>query len=596
MTKYTLTPHGAVNKTLLVLCIMLGWQSTASLQTYTLAPQPYLTITDSSNNPVTSGCIWTYVAGTTTEVATYSNSSGTLNANPIIADSAGRFTVYLSPGSSYKFTYENTPCSASSHGSVIKTQDNIPAVPVSGLVVDVAVTAGATLAAGDVTYVSDGSGSLNAGQAYQADADNTYSSTTAVTIGLATAAISSTASGTIRTTGRVTGLTGLSAGEIYYVSATAGALTATPPTNARCVGKADSTTSLILPCDVGDVRLPDSDGTHSVVFRTSSDLTADRILTVVPGDAARTVTLSGNPTLNDWFDQSVKTTGTAPSFNAFRPPQGRCTLTTATPVTTSDVPAATTLYYALYGGNQITLYDGSARWVQMSFTELSIAVPASTNQMYDVFVDYTAGTPALEAVAWTNDTTRATELALQNGVYVQTADTDSLYVCSFRTTGVSGQTEDSLAKRFVWNYYNRRIRPMRVLEATDTWTYHTSTIRQANGSAANQLAFVVGVAEVPLKAMVQVSVNNGASNQIVQIGIGLDTTSAFTSGGLRPKVETQAANIDVPLVATLETFPAAGYHFASWNEYGGGSATTTWNGDNGDATLYQSGIVGSIEG
>lgn len=35
-------------------------------------------------------------------------------------------------------------------------------------------------------------------------------------------------------------------------------------------------------------------------------LTATRTLTVALGDAARTLTLSGNPTLNDWFDQSVK--------------------------------------------------------------------------------------------------------------------------------------------------------------------------------------------------------------------------------------------------------------------------------------------------
>lgn len=43
---------------------------------------------------------------------------------------------------------------------------------------------------------------------------------------------------------------------------------------------------------------------------TNTGISADRTLTIDQGDANRTITLSGNPTLNDWFDQDVKTTGT----------------------------------------------------------------------------------------------------------------------------------------------------------------------------------------------------------------------------------------------------------------------------------------------
>lgn len=55
--------------------------------------------------------------------------------------------------------------------------------------------------------------------------------------------------------------------------------------------------------------LEDSNTSHFLRILTTSNLTADRILTLVPGDAARTVTINGNPTLDDWFDQNVKTTG-----------------------------------------------------------------------------------------------------------------------------------------------------------------------------------------------------------------------------------------------------------------------------------------------
>lgn len=61
------------------------------------------------------------------------------------------------------------------------------------------------------------------------------------------------------------------------------------------------------------VGLVDTNASHYLRLAAGSDLTADRVLTITTGDAARTVTLSGNPTLSDWFDQSVKVAAT-PQF------------------------------------------------------------------------------------------------------------------------------------------------------------------------------------------------------------------------------------------------------------------------------------------
>lgn len=167
--------------------------------------------------------------------------------------------------------------------------------------------------------------------------------------------------------------------------------------------------------------------------------------------------------------------------NALNMCEFRMTLTTALPVTTADVTAATTVFVAPYKGNRIALYDGT-NWVMRSSAQMSIAVPATTSTMYDLFCFDNSGTATLEALAWTNDTTRATALVTQDGVLCKTGALTRRYLGSFRTTTVSGQTEDSLAKRFVWNYYNRIVRPMRVIETTDNWNYTTSTIRQANNS------------------------------------------------------------------------------------------------------------------
>jgi hypothetical protein len=77
---------------------------------------------DNNGNPLSGGLIYTYAAGTTTEVATYTSSSGgTANANPIVLDSAGRTPaqIWLTEGSSYKFVLQT------SLNVTIKTDDNI---------------------------------------------------------------------------------------------------------------------------------------------------------------------------------------------------------------------------------------------------------------------------------------------------------------------------------------------------------------------------------------------------------------------------------------------------------------------------------------
>lgn len=63
---------------------------------------------DNNGNPLSGGKLFTYAAGTTTNQATYTSSSGnTAHTNPIILDSAGRVPgsseVWLADGQRYKF-------------------------------------------------------------------------------------------------------------------------------------------------------------------------------------------------------------------------------------------------------------------------------------------------------------------------------------------------------------------------------------------------------------------------------------------------------------------------------------------------------------
>lgn len=243
--------------------------------------------------------------------------------------------------------------------------------------------------------------------------------------------------------------------------------------------------------------------------------------------------------------------------------QGRLTLTTALPVTTSDVTAATTLYWALYQGNQIALYNGTV-WVMFALSQLSIAVPATTNQMYDVFVDYNAGTPALSLTAWTNDTTRATALTTQDGVLVLTGSTGKRFVGVMRTTGVSGETEDSIAKRFVRNYYNRVSRPLSAVSATASRAYTTAAWEQSLNEAANKVEFINGVSEDAVTMRARGSWSNTAGARL-GVGIGIDSTSAVSGRTASADGNGSYAGGE----ASYNGFPGIGYHYAAWLEYGG---------------------------
>lgn len=320
-------------------------------------------------------------------------------------------------------------------------------------------------------------------------------------------------------------------------------------------------------------------------------------------DAAANATAAGrlrrNATNITWHDgtaaRNLVTSASIAGSNPSKPFEARLTLTTAVPVTTADVTAATTVYLTPYKGDKIALYDGT-NWNIHTLTEISVAVPATTATMYDVFVYDVAGTLTLDATAWTNDTTRATALATQNGVLVKTGATGRRYVGSFRTTGVSGQTEDSLVKRYVWNYYNRVVRPMRVTETTDTWTYTTATFRQANANTANQLDFIIGVSEDVVFATTNASVRSDTVGVHLVSAIGLDSTSATATGLIFPWFTAVIANLYGYTISSWRGFPGIGRHFLAWLEYSQAAGTTTWAGDAAEPTTNQSGISGELLG
>lgn len=89
--------------------------------TVSLSPLPIQRFYDNSGALAVGGKLYTYVAGTTTPQATYIDSTGgTPNTNPIVLNSRGECSVWMTDGQSYKFVLQD------SVGNTLWTVDNIP--------------------------------------------------------------------------------------------------------------------------------------------------------------------------------------------------------------------------------------------------------------------------------------------------------------------------------------------------------------------------------------------------------------------------------------------------------------------------------------
>lgn len=185
---------------------------------------------DSNQSGLTAGAIY-YASNTAGGV---SSSAGT--TEKVIGWSRSTTTLYFDPF----FYYLLTPAQRSALADAITT---------SGIKSYVTVTLGATVAVGEAVYLK-----ASDQKAYLTDTDLTITTgsfatgihSTAPFLGIALEAGVLNDSKKVQIGGIVTGLTGLTAGTEYWLSGTAGGLTATPSTNFLKVGVALSTTTLLM--------------------------------------------------------------------------------------------------------------------------------------------------------------------------------------------------------------------------------------------------------------------------------------------------------------------------------------------------------------
>jgi hypothetical protein len=148
------------------------------------------------------------------------------------------------------------------------------------------------------------------------------------------------------------------------------------------------------------LRLRDTNASHQLIIAPGSDLTANRTLTFTTGDADRTLTLSGNPTLGDWFDQSVKTTA-SPTFAglALTGPltvanggTGRATSTTAYGLIAAGTTATGPLQTLAAGATTEILVGGGGAALPVWTTATGTGAPVRANT--PTLVTPALGTPS----------------------------------------------------------------------------------------------------------------------------------------------------------------------------------------------------------
>jgi hypothetical protein len=197
-------------------------------------------------------------------------------------------------------------------------------------------------------------------------------------------------------------------------------------------------------------------------------------------------------------------------------------------------------------GSEIALYTSGAWTVRdfnpndgaPGFVGASEDVPTDAQGVYDVFAYWDGSAIALEVLAWTNLTTRATALARQNGVLVKSGDATRRYIGTVLSYSVepdlSGyRVRSNETQRGIWNHHHRAFCPLRG-RGSDTDEALSSPSDGWDGWGNGQINFVIGLQQslVLLSAhAVRFSQVAAGSYDSLEVGIRKDTNSGGPMSG-----------------------------------------------------------------
>jgi hypothetical protein len=289
-------------------------------------------------------------------------------------------------------------------------------------------------------------------------------------------------------------------------------------------------------------------GTATLTNSATLILPGGASITTAPGDTGYFAQLNGDTVICTVFSR----VGTV----SVPLPAGRLTLLSGTPVLLTDQSAKTSIYWTPYGGCGYPWYNGSSWAFRSLAAEVTLALDGATHLLgknYDLFLFNDAGTDRLvSGPAWTSDTVRAQVIALQNGFYVNTLSMaakygatsvtvpalQGTYVGTFRPSAAgqasmvmnpAGASGGAAPFMGLWNYYNRVMLAGTTNDTGASYTYASSTLRQARGGVGtgNQVNFLIGVAEDNISAIWAYGMMTATVlTSVARLTLGLDSITA----------------------------------------------------------------------
>jgi hypothetical protein len=289
-------------------------------------------------------------------------------------------------------------------------------------------------------------------------------------------------------------------------------------------------------------------------------------------------------------------------------PGGRLTLLNSTPVMFSNAVAVQNIFYVPYIHPFVPIYNGSN--VQMyqftpslaATTGLTLSMAGAANfggaAPFDVFVTLISGSPALVAIAWTNNTTRALTLSLFAGFLtnsgsatVQTGPNTSQTLLANQGTflgtfypSAQGTTQfiygsaasgGGQALLYLCNYYNKVFHDTLVTDNGASYTYSSATIRAARGSATNSIVYVSSDSERAMIVSYNALQTMTGNTAFTTTGIGVNTTTAFND--YQQYANANIAGTTVWGNKAVFTYTATGAITVSANEQSDGVNANTFN-------------------
>jgi hypothetical protein len=250
-------------------------------------------------------------------------------------------------------------------------------------------------------------------------------------------------------------------------------------------------------------------------------------------------------------------------------PGGRLTPSSSVCAPTTDVAAATVIYYApctnpyvlLYNGSGVQAYNFTSSVSDTVGLTLTLGSNWAASTLYDVFVTLSGGNPVLCTVAWTSSgagtSARATALALYTGMQtnaalatcrttnaatVSMAANQGTYVGTFLTNGSTGQVDfkfgssaagGGAAVAGIWNMYNRTPGSFYVNDTTGnfgtnaTSTYQAMDVGGTGSGLNNRITFVTGTGTDPIDGAI--TLGGQPASGTMEYGLGLNVTNAINT-------------------------------------------------------------------